>query len=105
MNRVERNLKRKRRRRKVFFSLFLVAILFVSALIATNNTMVQATGLSLDKNLFSAQRVQAYVTDKTSHIVDWIQKIDIGVLKQETEQLIKQGVGLLESLKDRWGSL
>lgn len=88
MSRLERNHRRKQRRRRVFFSLLLIAVLFLLALIATNNTMVKATGLSPDKNLFSMQRLQAYVGNKAGFIANRIREIDIESIKQESEQLL-----------------
>lgn len=109
MNRMERKLKGKRRRRKVFFSLFLIVLLFSMALIATNNTMVQATGLSPDKNLISVQGVQAYVAGKAGHVVGYIveqvNSIDMSAIKQKAEQLLKQVLDFLGSLKMGLNSL
>ncbi len=89
----------------MFFSLFLILVLFVIALVVTNNTMVKATGLSAEENLISMERVSEFVIDKAYKIVDRIQKIDIDSLKQETERLLKDSIGFLKALKARWKSL
>jgi len=108
MSRVERNLRKKRmrrRRRGMFFSLFLIAVLFALALIVTNNTMVQATGLSAEENLISMERIGEFVIEKTDKIIDRVEKIDIDSLIQETEGLIKDSISFLKALKARWESL
>lgn len=108
MSRVERNLRKKRmrrRRRGMSFSLFLIAVLFALALIVTNNTMVQATGLSAEENLISMERIGEFVIEKTDKIIDRVEKIDIDSLIQETEGLIKDSISFLKALKARWESL
>lgn len=108
MSRVKRNLSRKRmkrRRRGIFFSLFLISVLFALALIVTNNTMVQATGLSTEENLITMERIGEFVIDKTDKIVDKIQEIDIDSLRQETEKIIKDSISFLKAIKAKWESL
>jgi len=89
----------------MFFSLFLIAVLFALALIVTNNTMVQATGLSAEENLISMERIGEFVIEKTDKIIDRVEKIDIDSLIQETEGLIKDSISFLKALKARWESL
>ena len=108
MSRLERSIRRKRmkrRRRGIFFSLFLISVLFALALIVTNNTMVQATGLSAEENLITMERIGEFVIDKTDKIVDKIQEIDIDSLRQETEKIIKDSISFLKAIKAKWESL
>lgn len=89
----------------MFFSLFLIGVLFALALIVTNNTMVQATGLSTEENLITMERIGEFVIDKTDKIVDKIQEIDIDSLRQETEKRIKDSISFLKAIKAKWESL
>ena len=89
----------------MFFSLFLTVVLFILAIIVTNNTMIQATGLSPDKNLISVERIGEFVINKTGEIVHKVQEIDIKSLKQDAEQILKGGISFFKSLKDGWDSL
>ena len=107
MSRVERNLMRKRmkrRRRGIFFSLFLVTVFLSLAIIATNNIMIQATGLSKD-HLINMERLEKLIVNKTDKLIDRVQKIDISTLKKEIDQFLKESISLLKAFKTRWDSL
>ena len=107
MSRVERNLMRKRmkrRRRGIFFSLFLVTVFLSLAIIATNNIMIQATGLSKD-HLINMERLEKLIVNKTDNLIDRVQKIDISTLKKEIDQFLKESISLLKTFKTRWDSL
>ena len=63
MGRLERNIKRRKRRRTVIFSLLAILLLFISGITITNSVMVQMTGLDQEENIFSEYNIKEFMRE------------------------------------------
>ena len=57
MNRQQQNIIRKKRRRFIVFSLLACMIFFLSGIYITNDVMMEMTGMPMEQNIFSFNRV------------------------------------------------
>lgn len=105
MSRLKNNLKNKTRRRMIFFSLLSTAILFVSALVVTNNTMVRMTDLTREKSPVLAQDMGTYITKKVNSLANNLREISVHEFGQNIGDMVEKVIDIMKSLKFRWQGL
>mgnify|MGYP007126044104 CR=1 FL=1 len=82
MGRLERNVRRRARRRAMFFSLLAIMLLFLAGIKITNSVMVQMTGLPPEKDILSSQNMELYM-EKIKGIkieTQWIADLKVGIV-------------------------
>ena len=98
MTRQQQNIIRKKRRRFIVFSLLACLILFISGLYITNDVMMEMTGIPMERNIFSLDRVgQAF--NKINQ-----DALNIPV-KEIVNNVLDKGLGLMEWLRNLVNSL
>lgn len=79
MTRLERNIKKRRRRRAIFFSWVLVLALFISGIWMTNRVMVEMTGLNSEDNILGIESISQYISEwsKLIPVDNWRKQVQI----------------------------
>lgn len=96
MGRLERNIRRRIRRRIFVFSLLTIISLFLLAIIITNNVMVQMTGLPPERDVLSEYNINEYLVKIDEFKTHWT-----AVIQMHTQGWIDRLQKAVEELVNR----